>query len=154
MADQPLLLCYDGSEPSKHALTAVSSLFTPRPSLVLSVWQALESLPSFGWMGAGAGMANLNVVEIDQVARSRTEELAEQGVQVARAAGLDATPLAVAARGPIWEAIVDTADEHDAAAIVLGSRGITGVKNVLLGSVSEGVVRHARRPALVIHPPR
>jgi len=99
-------------------------------------------------------MANLNVVEIDQVARSRTEELAEQGVQVARAAGLDATPLAVAARGPIWEAIVDTADEHDAAAIVLGSRGITGVKNVLLGSVSEGVVRHARRPALVIHPPR
>ena len=153
MAEQPLILCYDGSEPSKHALATAPALFAPRPSLVLTVWQTLNSLPTFGWMGAGAGMADINVVEIDQVARSRTEELAAQGVEVARQAGLDATPLAVAAHGPIWEAIVDTADQRDAAAIVLGSRGLTGVKNVLLGSVSEGVVRHSRRPALVVHPP-
>ena len=53
----------------------------------------------------------------------------------------------------MWAAIVDAAEQLDAAAIVLGSRGLTGLKNVLLGSVSEGVVRHAGRPVLVVHRP-
>jgi nucleotide-binding universal stress UspA family protein len=150
MADRPLLLCYDGSEPAKHALAAVSSLFTPRPNLVLSVWQNLDALPSFGWMAAGA--TTIDVEQIRSEASSRAEDLAAQGAEVARAAGIDATPLAVNAHGPIWQTIVETAEERDAAAIVLGSRGLTGVKNVLLGSVSEAVVRHAKRPTLVIHP--
>jgi nucleotide-binding universal stress UspA family protein len=37
--------------------------------------------------------------------------------------------------------------------IVLGSRGLTGLRSVLLGSVSTAVVHHADRPTLVIHSP-
>jgi hypothetical protein len=41
---------------------------------------------------------------------------------------------------------------HDfAAAIVLGSRGLTGVRSMLLGSVPRAVVQHADRATLVIH---
>jgi nucleotide-binding universal stress UspA family protein len=54
--------------------------------------------------------------------------------------------------GPVWQAIVDTARERDAAVIVMGARGLTGVQHVLLGSVSERVVRHADRPVLVLRP--
>jgi nucleotide-binding universal stress UspA family protein len=36
---------------------------------------------------------------------------------------------------------------------VMGSRGLTGVRSMLLGSVSNAVVHHTERPTLVIHRP-
>jgi nucleotide-binding universal stress UspA family protein len=42
------------------------------------------------------------------------------------------------------------ARENDVAVIVLGARGLSGLQQVLLGSVSERVVRHADRPVLVL----
>lgn len=47
-------------------------------------------------------------------------------------------------------AIVDAADREDARAIVVGSRGLSGVKSALLGSVANGVVHHSTRPVVVI----
>lgn len=47
-------------------------------------------------------------------------------------------------------AIVDTATDHDADAIVLGSHGRDGVSRVLLGSVAESVVRRAPVPVTVV----
>jgi nucleotide-binding universal stress UspA family protein len=35
----------------------------------------------------------------------------------------------------------------------MGSRGLTGVRSMLLGSVSSAVVHHADRPTLVVHMP-
>src|SRR5262249_13006929 len=51
-----------------------------------------------------------------------------------------------------WE-IVAAADELDADLIVLGSRGLGTVSGVFLGSVSHAVLKHTRRPVLVVHPP-
>ena len=34
--------------------------------------------------------------------------------------------------------------------IVLGSRGLTGMRSLVLGSVSHGVANHSRRPVLII----
>jgi nucleotide-binding universal stress UspA family protein len=77
--------------------------------------------------------------------------LAEEGARAAQAAGVDAQPVAIEATGPVWKTIVDTADLHHAAAIVIGSRGLTGLRSMLLGSVSNAVVHHTERPTLVIH---
>ena len=68
-------------------------------------------------------------------------------------AGLEAEPFAVEASGSVWNTIVEIADRQDAAAIVMGSRGLTGVRSMLLGSVSSGVLHHADRPTLVISQP-
>lgn len=46
--------------------------------------------------------------------------------------------------------IVALAEELDAGLIVIGSRGLGGVRRALMGSVSDSVVRHAHCPVLVI----
>jgi nucleotide-binding universal stress UspA family protein len=52
--------------------------------------------------------------------------------------------------GPPVETIVRVAQEQQADLIVLGSRGLSGLQRLLLGSVSEGVLSHAHCPVLVV----
>jgi nucleotide-binding universal stress UspA family protein len=46
--------------------------------------------------------------------------------------------------------IVALAEELGADLIVMGSRGLGGVRRALMGSVSDSVVRHAHCPVLVV----
>lgn len=111
----------------------------------------------------GAQLVVLSVVEVgrlrlpggafsarvDQV-RDEREALAAPIVARARRAG-------VAVRSMVWEgeageAIVDAAVAESTDMIVVGSHGRAGIGRVLLGSVSEHVVRHAAVPVLVVRP--
>jgi nucleotide-binding universal stress UspA family protein len=151
IADGPLVLCYDGSEDAGHAIQYAGELFAGRRALVVTVWRPTVALGGLGMAGETAGMVDF--FELDQAAAEHGRRVAEEGVRIAQSAGLDADPVAVKATGSVWKAIVETADRHDAATIVMGSRGLTGVRSMLLGSVSNGVVHHAERPALVIRRP-
>ena len=77
---------------------------------------------------------------------------AEVGAEHARKAGFEAKPRADLS-APAWEGIVAVADEIDAPVIVLGSRGLKGVREVFEGSVSHDVAEHASRPVLIVPPP-
>jgi nucleotide-binding universal stress UspA family protein len=46
--------------------------------------------------------------------------------------------------------IVDLAEELGVGLVVLGSRGLGGIRRALMGSVSDSVVRHAHCPVLVV----
>ena len=46
--------------------------------------------------------------------------------------------------------IVKVAEEVRAGLIVMGSRGLGGVRRTLMGSVSDAVVRHAHCPVLIV----
>ena len=46
--------------------------------------------------------------------------------------------------------IVNFAEKNDIELIVMGSLGKTGVQRFLLGSVAENVIRHSKKPVLVI----
>jgi nucleotide-binding universal stress UspA family protein len=149
MPDAPLILCYDGSADAKHAIQRGSELLAARRALVLTVWLPTAVLGP----GLGETAAMVNFGEFDRAAAEACDRVAAAGVRIARACGLDAEPVAVKTAGPVWHAIVETADRCDAAAIVMGSRGLTPLRSMLLGSVSSGVVHHADRPTLVIRRP-
>lgn len=51
------------------------------------------------------------------------------------------------------EAISRTAEEIDADMIVMGTRGLTGIKHVVLGSVAERTIRTAPCPVLTVKGP-
>ncbi len=52
--------------------------------------------------------------------------------------------------GNPFKVIMDTATKEKASVIVLGSHGRSNIAEMLMGSVSENVVRHATTPLLVV----
>jgi nucleotide-binding universal stress UspA family protein len=46
--------------------------------------------------------------------------------------------------------INDVADDNAAALTVMGTRGLSGIRSVVLGSVSHAVAQHTHRPLLVV----
>jgi nucleotide-binding universal stress UspA family protein len=56
------------------------------------------------------------------------------------------------APGTPSQVIVDRAEALAAKAIVIGTRGLTGLRHLLLGSTTQRVVHGARCPVLTVHP--
>ena len=50
----------------------------------------------------------------------------------------------------VWSEVNDVAAEHKANLVVMGSQGASGIKEVLVGSNTEKVVRHSDVPVLVV----
>jgi nucleotide-binding universal stress UspA family protein len=80
-------------------------------------------------------------------------KVAAAGARAAAAAGLDATAeVSEVTYEGIAHAILAAAERHDASLIVLGARGLSAFKSLLLGSVSHGVAQHAHRAVLIVPP--
>jgi nucleotide-binding universal stress UspA family protein len=73
-------------------------------------------------------------------------------VRTARAAGVSAEYLVWA--GEPGSSLVSIVEAEDADVLVVGTRGRSGPERMLLGSVSDHVVHHARCPVLVVRPER
>ncbi len=86
----------------------------------------------------------------DQVAEHLKDEhhQIQDSAQGLRDQGIEATALLI--QGPTIATILNEAKKLDADLIVLGSHGHGRVFRSLLGSVSEGVLRKARTPVLII----
>ena len=146
-----LLLAYDGSDDSAAAITSAAALFSVRDAVVVTVWEPVAVWAPYdpaAVLSAGVTKLGSKSLGLDEIAREVAEETLASGVRLAGEAGF--TARGHLAHGKPWQAICETATEHDAAAIVLGARGLGRVESVLLGSVSTAVVSHAHRPVLVI----
>lgn len=146
-----ILIAYDGSDDAKAAIAFAGRILKGESAVVLTVWERLamtSARASAGLMvavdAAGTG---------DEAIGDAMRELARHGADLARQAGLDATPRCDVDAVAVWATIVDVADEIDAKLIVTGTRGLGGVRSLLLGSTSDRVLHHARRPVLVVPAP-
>ncbi|MFC9973661.1 universal stress protein [Spirillospora sp. NPDC127200] len=147
-----ILIAFDGSDDARTAIEYAARRLKPEPAVVLTVWEPL--LTQVAWAplaGVGAMPAAVDQQGEQWAEEDQAERIAEEGVRIAREAGLpEATARAERCSGAIWPAVVEVADEVDASLIVTGSRGLSKAKSVLLGSVSDRVLHHARRPVLIV----
>jgi nucleotide-binding universal stress UspA family protein len=143
-----ILLCYDGSSDAQCAIDRAGELLRGQPATILTIWDGLADL--LARAGTGVGVGALDFEAIDAASERRARESAEEGVERARHAGLIAEPRVRERAVTTWGTILQEAVDIDASAIVLGSRGLTGLKSLLLGSVSHAVLQHADRPVIVV----
>jgi nucleotide-binding universal stress UspA family protein len=145
-----ILIAYDGSEDSKAAVARAGTLFPGESTTVLMVWQRF--IETMARAGVAAGVI-VDYESIDESAEKGAADTAEAGAQLARDAGLDASGAAGVVTTTTAEAILAEAEKLDASVVILGSRGRTGVRSLMLGSVSHAVLQHADRPVLVVPSP-
>jgi nucleotide-binding universal stress UspA family protein len=144
-----ILIAYDGSEDAKAAIQHAGKLMPGFEATVLSIWEPFTTMLA----RTPESLRPLaRVRESDEIDRESTEaaqQLAEEGAELAHAAGLNASPLTTSRDGSVAEAIIGVANEFDVDAIVVGSRGLTGMA-LLLGSVSLAVVQNANRTVIIV----
>ncbi len=143
-----ILIATDGSEQSHEALRVGLELATEQRARVtfLHVYPAevvAPLAPGFPDLPAEPVVYDPPVPEEDAPLREAVAAAGELGVE---------SEARTSVGDPVWE-ITAIADEVDADLIVLGSRGLGTLSSALLGSVSHGVLKHTRRPVLVVHPP-
>ncbi|HET8592520.1 MAG TPA: universal stress protein [Solirubrobacterales bacterium] len=159
-AAAPVLIAYDGSDAARRAIHETAKLFGSRRALVVTVWE--PTLPyelAAGMQPAGPmGIAPFPTVdaetaqEIDDTLQARADRVAQDGTALAKSLGLQAEPLVVAEEGlNVADAIVELARKRDVAAVVVGSRGLTGLRAAFEGSTSSAVLKHSPCPVVTVH---
>ncbi len=87
--------------------------------------------------------------DLERVSEQRVRELLDVEVEKIRAVG-GTVAQAHLREGGVPQEIVGLAEEIGVGLIVMGSRGLGGMRRTLLGSVSDSVVRHAHCPVMVV----
>jgi nucleotide-binding universal stress UspA family protein len=147
MTEVPILICYDGSDNAARAIATAATILGSRRAVVLDIAPPMtgaESVAAVSSVVPGSAFEDLNTAQAGQVA--------SQGADIARSEGFEAEARGVLA-APTWQGIVDVADELDAPVIVIGSRGLSGLREIVEGSLSHQIAEHAGRPVLIVPPP-
>lgn len=133
-----ILLAIDGSEPSDRATAVAARVARVHGSevFVLHVREK-EFLPRGGVVDVETSTDAMEL--IDSVAK----RLKDEGVSVR--AEIPATAI-----GRVAKVIVDTAEQEDAALIVMGTRGLSDWSGMILGSVTHRVLHLSGTPVLVV----
>ena len=137
-----ILLATDGSRDAELALSTAVDLANATDS-ELHVVTVAPGYPSYD-------IRNPVVVEdlrerAENILEDQTKKIEQAGGEVAQ------KHLRVSERYRA-DQIVRVAQDIGAGLIVLGSRGLGGIRRALMGSVSDSVVRHAHCPVLVVRP--
>ena len=148
-----ILIAYDGSSDARSAIDRAGELLSGEPATVLTVWEPFIDVMARTGAGLGLAPGIVDYEEIDRAYEQSARERAAEGVERADRAGLNAQPRTRIRHTTIADAILSEADEVGARLIVLGTRGLTGIKSVLMGSVSHAVLQHADRPVIVVPSP-
>jgi nucleotide-binding universal stress UspA family protein len=114
------------------------------PNREIFLLHVTEPDPSFVGLAAGPEEVQHQVAEELQRAQAELEALADR----LRVKGHAVSTLLVP--GPTVQTIVEQAEQHGAEVIVMGSHGRGKLFDLVVGSVSAGVIRKSPVPVLVV----
>jgi nucleotide-binding universal stress UspA family protein len=132
-----ILLATDGSEDTAQATTAAIDIAKGSGSElhVIHVWHDVHTPHAHAFVKS----------ELRQQGR---EILDKEVKRIGRIGGL--LTRSHLREGRTFEEVMKVGDEIEACLLVVGSRGLRGMRRMLLGSHSEDIVHHSHRPVLVV----
>ena len=163
---RPAVVAYDGSAEAQAAVREAVALLGHRPLVVATVWEAGLAAMTMAPAPGELGMTNLPDPEevaavrervqdaaVDRAVSDRATAVAEDGARLARELGATVEAVSVPESVDAAETLASIAEERDASAIVVGSRGLGAIKARVLGSTSRKLLHHTRLPVLVVRAP-
>jgi nucleotide-binding universal stress UspA family protein len=148
-----IVIAFDGSEASRDALERAAELFPGREALIATVWEpGLAIQPAvYDSFGAVPPPPDPEVVaELDHIQRDHAGQVATAGAELATSLGLVAEARSVEDQVDVADTLVDLAETTGAAAVVIGSHGVTGLRSRIVGSVARKLLAHCRCPVVVV----
>jgi len=136
-----ILVAYDGSELAEKALKTALKLAGVDKKIELHILHVLKPLPLLDFLEAGE--------ESVKVLRRERAELMMNEIKESLD-GMGNPVVTKISEGHPEKEIVKYAEQHTCDMIVMGSRGLGGIKEFFLGSVSHYVVQHAAVPTFII----
>ncbi|HEY9179142.1 MAG TPA: universal stress protein [Candidatus Baltobacteraceae bacterium] len=137
------ILCpIDGSQGSLQALDIAATLAAEQHA-TLTICTVVDAgqAAAMAFGDPGMSAACYNALEDEH-----KQALAGAAARIAHIASAGTRAL----NGPTVPAIVEYAKRNSADLIVTGSHGRSGISRALLGSVAEGILRHAPAPVMVV----
>lgn len=153
----PILIAYDSSVSARKAISEAAALFSPGPVIVVTVWEpglAYASAATTPGIGVKESPGSFDFEagrQIEKASEDHAERIAHEGAEIARAAGMEAQSEAIPDATATGEAIAGRARELNAAAIVAGSSGLSGIRARLEGSTARAIFKHSPCPVLIVH---
>lgn len=150
----PIVVGYDGSTKSAHALRQAAGLLGRARAVVVVVWEPAGAFEAMEPGIEGTPMSIGGSIEMERAMGDRAQSLAEEGARVAAEAGFDAEGLAVPdEERSVPDTLMRIAAERQAAAIVVGTHGHKPVRDLFLGSTARKLIGHAECPVIVVREP-
>jgi len=142
MLGSRILVAYDNSEWSRKALDTAVRIAGQDSGIALHIVHVIEPLnipvPTYG-------------TGIDNLWKWRRENAENMMAEVKESLQSLSNPVTIHIEdGSPGERVVHTAQEQQCDLIVMGSRGLTGIKELFLGSVSHYVVQRSSCPVLIV----
>lgn len=138
-----ILVPVDFSDVTTAVVAAAQSFATAFESRLVLL-NIAEPEPDFVGFEAGPPTVRVAVARDFKVERQRLDEIKTK----CAAGGLDVTALHI--QGPIVDKILHEAGEQQADMIVMGSHGHGALYDLLVGSVTHGVIKNASCPVVVV----
>jgi nucleotide-binding universal stress UspA family protein len=146
-----VLLATDGSKDAELAATTAVDLANSTSSELHSVFVKEDPYvsgdPSY-WSGVPSGYPFTDP-EMEREIEKQGRKQLDAEVEKVRSAGGKVAEAHLRVGAAATE-IVALAEDIEAGLIVMGSRGLGRIRRARMGSVSDGVVRHAHCPVLVV----
>ena len=139
---QEILLPTDGSEGVGQAINAVVAMAEKFDARIHVLFVAEP--PRFHEYGASVALTNI-MQSLQEAGRQILDDTAER----IRSRGLSSVETALRQGHPAEE-IFGYADEHGIELIVMGTHGRRGINRMLLGSITEEVVRTSHVPVMTV----
>ena len=143
-----MLVAVDGSDDGARAAKVAVAL-AKKFGAELIVCHVIPT-PTYSSVQAGTFGAGNMLYEYFESARKEAKGIVDQVVKLAEADGVEATSVIRDNVFSAVEGIVKLAEDRSVDLIVIGTRGLSGFRKLLMGSVSLGVINHAHCSVLLV----